>query len=83
MFFIVPIWICFGFAPSQNEYKSDYNNYTKGTPWVTYGSMEVEKNKRAAEILSEVCVQHSMSSVFLTLFPPLHKHIWQLLVYVT
>lgn len=45
-----------GFARSQNEYKSDYNTYTKGSPWVTFGSMDVEKNKKAAEILSEVSV---------------------------
>lgn len=43
-------------APSQNEYKSDYNNYTKGSPWVAFGSMDMEKNKKAAEILNEVCV---------------------------
>lgn len=45
------------FAPSQNEYKSEYNNYTKGSPWVTFGSMDMEKNKKAAEILDEVCLQ--------------------------
>ncbi|KAG7240341.1 hypothetical protein INR49_026912, partial [Caranx melampygus] len=38
---------------SNNEYKSDYNTYTKGSPWVTFGSIEVEKAKKAAEILSE------------------------------
>lgn len=45
------------YAPSQNEYKSEYNNCTKGSPWVTFGSMDMEKNKKAAEILNEVCLQ--------------------------
>ncbi|XP_060909068.1 nebulin isoform X26 [Labrus mixtus] len=48
---------------SDNEYKSDYNSYTKGSPWVTFGSMEVEKNKKAAEILSEKKYRQSPDTI--------------------
>ncbi|XP_064874734.1 nebulin-like isoform X2 [Oncorhynchus nerka] len=38
---------------SDNEYHSDYNNSTKGSGWVAFGSMEVEKAKKAGDILNE------------------------------
>ncbi|XP_047457486.1 nebulin isoform X4 [Mugil cephalus] len=38
---------------SDNEYKSDYNNFTKGSPWVSFGAIDVERAKNAAGILSE------------------------------
>ncbi|KAM9485546.1 nebulin-like isoform 1-T1 [Salvelinus alpinus] len=38
---------------SDNEYRSDYNNSTKGSGWVAFGSMEVEKAKKAGDILNE------------------------------
>ncbi|XP_012882674.1 PREDICTED: nebulin [Dipodomys ordii] len=38
---------------SDVEYKADYNSWMKGCGWVPFGSLEMEKAKRATEILNE------------------------------
>ncbi|XP_016061235.1 PREDICTED: nebulin [Miniopterus natalensis] len=38
---------------SDVEYKADYNSWMKGCGWVPYGSLELEKAKRASDILNE------------------------------
>ncbi|XP_038607548.1 nebulin [Tachyglossus aculeatus] len=38
---------------SDVEYKADYNSWMKGCGWVPFGSLEMEKSKRASDILNE------------------------------
>ncbi|XP_074192390.1 nebulin isoform X29 [Rhinolophus sinicus] len=38
---------------SDNQYKADYADFIKGVGWLSVGSLEAEKNKKAMEIISE------------------------------
>ncbi|XP_053114280.1 nebulin isoform X5 [Hemicordylus capensis] len=43
---------------SENLYKTDFNNWLRGVGWVPIQSLEVEKAKRATDILSENKYRH-------------------------